>query len=310
MKEIFANDQIAILCIAQFFAVYAIVIVHKYTINYNMVSKLANRMHSIARSTIGFSPNCYVEIEGESYSPNKKTIRSPISNTPCVFWAVKIINKKTRRIERVQYADEMFFIKDSTGSALICPGKLTEILLDTKHKTSHLVNSDFIKINEKFLSNLNIKVSESTHDIEETAVPGGTHIYATGNLIAIPGKNIYALAQALKDSNIRAAKNVMDRWGIKGIMTNDAIERSKSVTGKSISPITDEPTLEIDVPLDTESKSFYLFGTAQKPMLISSITETMIDDNHAVLLYNGIPVVAEIITISAILMLSAAYHFL
>jgi hypothetical protein len=298
MSDWLDNYQVGLLCIAQVFFIILIMMTQRYAINYRIVSKLAKRMHSIPRSLIGDSANQYVEIEGEGTSPNKKILTSPISGTECVFWSVKVVATKNRHTRRTLYSDAPFFIKDKTGKALICPGPLSEIFLGKEYKTIHPGTKKFLKLHAEFLKPLSLLAPVANEfEFHEIAIPAGAQIYATGNILCLPGMNHQALATALNRSDLNSAQAFLSKNKISSEIKEEPSIPSVSITGNPL-PSLSNVALEVLDPPTTENRCFYLYGTSSKRLFISSVTETMIDDNDAVLVYDSPPVWENVIMIS------------
>jgi hypothetical protein len=95
--------------------------------------------------------------------------------------------------------------------------------------------------------------------------------------------------------------------GIDATITKADQRQVHSVTGEHIPNLEDPVSLSVRVGSTDQGRSHYLYGTPQKPMFISVITETMIDDNQAVVMYKSHPITEEIITLSAALMVLIIY---
>jgi hypothetical protein len=310
MSDWLDNFQVILICVAQLFGTIIMMMTHRYAINYKMVTRLADRMHSIPRSSIGDSANKYIEIEGEGFSPSRKALRSPFSDIECVFWAIKVVSDKSRHVGRVIYSQDPFFIRDGTGSALICPGPLTEIFLGRDHKTIHPGTSSFIKKHQDFLNSINLRAFDGDFEFQEIVIPAGAPIYATGNLIGLPGRNHNTLANALKESDLKAAHDFLNKHNISSVITGEPNNHPISITGKPLPSLSCEPSLEVDHPIDPSDKCHYLYGTPSKRLFISSVTETMIDDNEAVVVYDNPPIWSDVFFISLIIMGFTLYKFL
>lgn len=302
------NLNLLTLGAAQFVAISLAIAVMKYSNNFSRINTLFRKMEKIPRSKISAIKSGFHEIEGIAHNPAQTEFISPISKKKCLFWSVEVIHVKSGHIEKVRRSDSPFFIKDSTGSILICPGRFTELQFDPKNTILHDPTEEFLEKNEKFLSTLSVSPTSSTHIIKEIIIDVDKQLYATGNVARLPGKNQASIARDLNRADVQAVRNRMKKQGyiVEDPTTKDHEQEIVSVTGHKLIRRSANEEIRLTWDAETEGSCHYLYGTPDTPLFLSAITETMLESDEYVELYRIPEVATRVRDGSFLLLLFAA----
>ncbi|MFK4132431.1 hypothetical protein ACI2KR_09145 [Pseudomonas luteola] len=296
----FTNNSGFILGLFQLAVVATLVMSYRYTANFFKVSRLTERMHSIPRSMIGTSPSQYVEIEGQAYTPQNNTMLSPLSGIECVFWGVKVIHPRSNHIKKVIYSRSPFFIKDVTGCALICPGMQVEKLFKPEDWKTYRCDASFKDKHEEFLTKENLHFLRE-YEFHEVILRKDAPLYITANLISLPGNHNKTIASLLEEGKLSELTALLQKNNIIDSVNDNNSDPLLSVSGKPLEPLRKTWSPKIKGGEKWSKSSRYLYGTLEKPMFVSSVTETMIDSNQPVVLYKMPKIGRSSLIISAII---------
>lgn len=293
---------------AQFFAISIAIAAMKYSNNFNKINTLFRKMEKIPRSKISTITSGFHEIEGIAHNPAQMEFISPISKKKCLFWSVEIIHLKSDHLEKSLRSDSPFFIKDNSGTILVCPGRFIELQFDPKNTITHEITSEFLREHKEFISKFSLTPSPSTHFIKEIVIDVDKQLYATGNVAKLPGKNQASIARALNRADIQSVRDKLKKLGynVEAPDTKAQEEENVSVSGQKLVRRSSTEEIRLTWDAKTEGSCHYLYGTPETPIFLSAITETMLENDDYVELYRIPDVATRVRDGSFLLLLFAA----
>ena len=255
---------------------------HKFYKNLLIISALSKNMENMPRTRIDEGVRGYVEIEGEAKTASDN-LTSPLTGRTCLFWEIKILDRG--KIIRVENSKAPFFIYDGSDIALVCPNKRSKFIADTRvARHDEITGETLLKIKE-ILPDINNQRSITNLSIIENIISVGDSIYLNANILSAPGRFSKAISNALSKMNSVELKAALLK---KGGQINDVSSSKSTLSGNSLSDIeliADMTTFD----QNDQKLSKYLYGSSQHAMMISTVTETMMNNDQSIDLYEISP---------------------
>lgn len=271
----------------QFLCTAFFILCHKYYKNIKLVEGLSNKMAAFQRSKLSDSQQGNIEIEGIA-EIGSSPILSPVTQKECVFWEIRITTKG--ETVRVVHSDSPFLINDEPNTknsrltrALVCPSNRTQFFSPQHKSFSADLTQEIVKINPIFWQKLKIDYAFTEYILVETVIYPNDQVYLTGHLATLKGGYSKAIGKALANDDAISLERQLIKKGLVSRTFNNK-ERPISLTGAPLTQVAelgDFSANQREHPLCSK----YLYGTRESPLLISTVTETMMDSNQAIDLY-------------------------
>lgn len=257
----------------------------KYWTNFRRLTALSTQMKAIPRSLIGERDRAFIEIEGLAIGIKDKELKSPLTQRDCIFWEIKVLSTKDNQVLHIMRSSDPFFIKDPSGVAMVCHDKRTRHLTQTEHRSTTELDEVVFEKLRTLLKGAGISHLPSDMSIVENILLDKTPIYLTGNIMAIPGPFQERMAKSLAKGDLESLARRLDRIGTRYQWMQSPVGTAISVGGHPIKGIRNADSLNLDLS-SHKTVGHYLFGTQEHNMFVSSITETMVEGNDPIDLYD------------------------
>jgi hypothetical protein len=254
----------------------------KYWNNLKALSALASSMEAIPRSLITDKQKGFVEIEGKAIGIKGKTLLSPITQRPCIFWEVKAVSFSSNHTLRIFHSENPFFVRDKSGTAMVCQDKRTKIISETIKCVSLELTASTYEKNRDLLKSGGIDGPSGDIRLLESIITENDPLYLTGNMISIPGKFSLSIAKDLSTWDVDTFAGRLERRGLLTAWDRGAVPLSLS--GNKILNVAGIGLMGFDTT-ENQHNSQYLFGTPDSNLFISSITETMVEGDKCIDMY-------------------------